>query len=47
MLFESIQDLLPSACKSLFLVYLKTFRFLYDSLFDYSFEENNPYIRLM
>jgi hypothetical protein len=32
-LFESIQDLLPSAYKGLFLVYLNTLRFLYIHVF--------------
>jgi hypothetical protein len=40
-LFESIQDLLPSAYKGLFPVYLKTLRFLYVCfLFNYSGEQS-------
>jgi hypothetical protein len=40
-LFESIQDLLPSAYKGLFLVYLKTLRLLYIRfLYNYSGEKS-------
>ena len=41
MLFESIQDLLPSTYKGLFLVYLKALKLLYiRSLFNYSREHS-------
>jgi hypothetical protein len=55
-LFESIQNLLSSAYKGLFLVYLKALRFLYiRSLFNYSGEQSlhssnvnsNPWILRM
>jgi len=46
-LLESIQGLLPSAYKGLFVVYLKTLRLLYILFFNYSVEKNGLYIHLM